>query len=126
MVFKPLSEVDLAQEMPQEVVFYVNPDQLTALVVLANYDRPAGENVIIPHAAGCQSVGVIPYRETQSELPRAVVGMLDVSARPMVPADTLTFTVPFSMYLEMEADAEGSFLSHKAWQKVKDRLPNPA
>ena len=124
LIFKPLSEVDLAKETPQEVVFYVNPDQLTALVVLANYDRPAGENVIIPHAAGCQSVGIIPYREAQSELPRAVVGMLDVSARPMVPADTLTFTVPFAMYLEMEADAEGSFLSHKAWQKVKERIPD--
>ena len=36
---------------------------------------PGGnENVIIPDAAGCQTIGIAPYREAQSERPRAVVG----------------------------------------------------
>lgn len=123
VVFKLLDEVDEERETPQEVVLYANPDQLAALVVLANYDRPAGEHVIIPFAAGCQSIGIIPYREAECEYPRAVVGMMDVSARLMVPSDTVSFTVPYAMYRQMEADADGSFLSHEAWQKVRARIP---
>ena len=123
IVFKPLSEVDPAKDTVREVVFYVNPDQLTALIVLVNYGQAAGrEHVIIPASAGCQSIGVIPYREALSEHPRAVVGMTDVSARPFVPPDILTFTVPFALYQEMENNVPGSFLEKPAWAKVKARI----
>ena len=123
VVFTPLDQVDLAKVTPHEVVFYVNPDQLTALVVLVNYGRAAGqEHVIIPASSGCQSIGIIPYREAAREQPRAVVGMTDVSARPFVPADILTFTVPYALFQEMEANVEGSFLDKKAWEKVRERI----
>ena len=55
VVLKPLSAVEPAVETPQVVVFYANPDQLSALVVLTNYGRVGCNNVTIPFAAGCQS-----------------------------------------------------------------------
>jgi uncharacterized protein (DUF169 family) len=125
LVFKPLSAVDPAAETPQQVVFYANPDQLTALVVLANYGRPGNENVIIPWASGCQGIGIIPYHEAEQQSVRAVVGMVDVSARPFVDPDILSFTVPFPMFQEMESHVEESFLHTHAWEKVKARIPNP-
>jgi len=125
VVFKPLKEVDPEKETPQVVIFYANPDQLAALVVLANYDRGAGDNAIIPHAAGCHSIGIIPYQEAKREKPRAVVGMTDISARPHVSPEVMSFTVPFSRFLEMEANVEGSFLQKKAWQKLRERIPEP-
>src|SRR5450759_3541111 len=81
VVFKPLDKIDTKQEKPQTVVFFVNPDQLSALTVLANYGRGDNENVIIPYAAGCQTIGIYPYREAKSAKPRAVVGLTDLSAR---------------------------------------------
>jgi uncharacterized protein (DUF169 family) len=123
VVFKPLSAVDPAHETPQLVCFLANPDQLSALVVLANYGRPGNENVIIPFASGCQTTILIPYLESQRETPRAVVGNVDISARPYLDPDILTFTAPYALFLQMEADAPASFLSRKAWQKVKARLP---
>ena len=49
VVFKPLADIDSAKEKPQSIIFFVNPDQLSALTVLANYGRDDNENVIIPY-----------------------------------------------------------------------------
>ncbi len=121
VVFKPLAEV--AAEEPRVVVFYANPDQLSALVVLANYGRPGNDNVCIPFGAGCQSICLIPWNEASQERPKAVVGMIDISARPLIDADLLAFSVPFGMFKEMEDNVPGSFLDKHAWHKVTERIP---
>ena len=36
--------------------FLAKPDQLSALVTLANYGRAGGENVIMPAPAVCQAI----------------------------------------------------------------------
>jgi len=124
VVFKPLAEVDPAQEEPQVIVFYANPDQLSALVVLANYNRTGSENVAIPFASGCQSTCLLPFQESFQDKPRAIVGMTDISARPMIDADLLSFSVSLSLFKELEADAQGSFLDKHAWEKVVKRIPD--
>jgi uncharacterized protein (DUF169 family) len=121
VVFRPLSDVDLAKETPQTIIFFVNPDQLSALTVLANYGRGDNENVMIPYAAGCQTIGIYPYREAKSKKPRAVVGLSDLSARVYVRKQLgdphfMTFSVPFSLYEEMEQNVPGSFLQSHTWQ----------
>lgn len=124
VVFKPLSAVVDGEE-PAVVVFYATADQLSALVVLANYGRPGLENVMIPFAAGCQAAFLIPWREARQPRPRAVVGMTDISARPVIDADLLSFSVPLAMFREMEANVPGSFLDRHDWEKVAARIPEP-
>ncbi|MDF2570993.1 MAG: putative ArCR [Sporomusa sp.] len=124
VVFKPLAAVDCTQEEPKVVVFYANPDQLSALVVLANYGRPGNDNVIIPFGAGCQTTCLIPWNEAVQECPKAVVGMTDISARPVIDADLLSFSVPFTMFKEMEGNVPGSFLDKHDWHKVAERIPD--
>ncbi len=121
LVFKPLSQVDQTVERPELVVFYVNPDQLSALTVLANYSREGIENAMIPFASGCQAVFLLPYKEAQRPKPRGVVGLVDITVRPMVGANMLSFTVPFSMFLEMEENIPGSFLTKHIWEKIMQR-----
>lgn len=104
------------------VNFLANPDQLSALVVLANYGRTTTDNVTAPMGAGCQSVCLLPHREPMREPPRAVIGMFDISARPHVDRDLLSFSVPFRMLQEMESNVAGSFLDHRSWQKVRERI----
>lgn len=122
VVFKQLAQVDLAKETPELVVMLANPDQLSALVVLANYDSPVRDNVVAPFGAGCHSICLLPYRESKRANPRAVIGMFDISARPHVDADVLSFTVPFRSFKAMEANVPGSFLERSAWGRVKARL----
>lgn len=124
VVVKPLDDVDQTHDRPQLVVFFAEPDQLSALIVLANYGRAGGQNVIIPFGAGCHTVCIIPYAQSQSESPKAVVGVTDISARPMVDPDILSFTVPFAMFEEMEANVPGSFLEKESWKKVRARIPS--
>jgi uncharacterized protein (DUF169 family) len=121
VVFKPLSQVT-ESEQPVVIVFLVNPDQMSALVVLANYTSDDSQSAIIPHAAGCQSIGIFTYREAQSERPRAVVGLVDPSARRTLRrlgSDLLTVSVPLPLFHRMEADVPGSFLERGTWLALK-------
>ena len=81
VIMKPLRDVDFTRDNVRSITFLVNPDQLSALVVLANHDGEHNENVIIPFAAGCHSIGICTFRENEREHPRAVVGLVDLSAR---------------------------------------------
>jgi len=121
VVFKPLSQVR-ADERPEVVVFLVDPDRLSALVVLANYGRSSNDNVIVPWGAGCQTIGIFAYREARSERPRAVLGLTDLSARLQVARqlghDLMTLTVPMAMFEEMEANVAGSFLERDPWREL--------
>jgi uncharacterized protein (DUF169 family) len=123
VLFKPLSDTDPMADKPENVVFTVDADQLSALVVLANYGRQGMENVSIPQAAGCQQIGIIPWNEAKSENPRAVVGLTDLSARKKVRkllgSEYLLFAMPWKMFLEMESNVEGSFLERLTWQSLQ-------
>ncbi|HEY3280805.1 MAG TPA: DUF169 domain-containing protein [Armatimonadota bacterium] len=123
VLFKPLSEVDEASEMPQVVTFYANADQISALVVLANYGRRGVENVISPMGAGCHTFCLYALAEARREVPRAVLGMFDITARPLVEPHLLTFSMPYRLFQEMEGNVEGSFLETHDWGKVEARLP---
>lgn len=123
VVFKPLADVDLSREKPQSVIFFANPDQLSALTVLANYARGDNEGVIMPYAAGCQAIGIYPYREVVSSKPRAVVGLTDLSARVYVrkqlgDPNFMTFTAPLALFEEMEENVPGSFLERHTWRTL--------
>lgn len=91
-------------------------------MVLANYDRPDNMNVIIPYAAGCQTIGIYPYRESKAKKQRAVVGLTDISARlyirKQLGESLMTLAVPLAMFEEMEENVTGSFLERPTWQKL--------
>lgn len=91
-------------------------------MVFANYGREDNENVIIPYAAGCQTIGIHPYREAGAEKQRAVVGLTDLSARVNIRKrlgdHLMTFALPLDKFEEMEGNAAGSFLERPKWQSL--------
>ncbi|MGD8402286.1 MAG: DUF169 domain-containing protein [Anaerolineales bacterium] len=119
VVFKP-SEQITEQDEPELIVFFVNADQLSALVVMADYNRGNNLSVTAPFGAACQSI-LFGYAEAKRENPRGVIGFFDISQRPAVDRELLTFTVPFRKFQEMEAGVQGSFLEMNAWQKLQER-----
>ncbi len=122
VLVKPLANTDPEQEQVKSVTFFVEPDALSSLVILANYAHPERENVAIPWAAACQVMGILAYRELEQPHPRALVGLTDISARKNTRAtlgkNVLSFTAPWPVFLEMEAHAEGSFLQRETWHAL--------
>jgi hypothetical protein len=61
-------------------------------------------------------------KESEKQDPRAVLGMFDVSARPMVEEDILTLSIPYSVFLKLLENVSGSFLQTESWKKVRRRI----
>jgi uncharacterized protein (DUF169 family) len=112
-----------AADNPEAVVFFARPDVVSGLFTLANFDQVTVHGVVAPFAAGCGSIVQYPYLERDAEAPRAILGMFDVSARPYVPSDILTFAVPMRKFTSMVRNMEESFLITHSWEKVRQRLP---
>jgi uncharacterized protein (DUF169 family) len=123
VVFKPIGDVDPNRETPRTIVFFADPDGLSALTILANYARDDNENVTIPYAAGCQALGIYPYAEADRDKPRAVVGLTDISARLYIRKqlgdNLLSFAVPWALFQEMEGNVAGSFLQRRTWRQLR-------
>ena len=121
IVFKRWDQLDAADE-PEVVISFALPDVLSGLFTLAGFDEARLEAVIAPFSSGCGSIVYYPYQELQAEHPRAVLGMFDVSARPCVPANTLSFAVPWRKFVRMVDQMDESFLITPSWHKVRARM----
>ena len=107
---------------PEVVIFFAQPDVLSGLFTLANFDEAEPDGVFAPFGAGCGSIVQYPYLEKDSGRPRGVLGMFDISARPCVPEETLTFSFPIGKFTRMIDNMEESFLITDSWSKVKKRI----
>ena len=108
----------LETDEPHAVIFFASPDLLSALFTLANYDEEGLHAVISPMGAGCTSIIQYPYFENQKEYPSAILGMFDISARPSVGANELTFAVPMKRFTRMIGNIDESFLLTESWKKL--------
>ncbi len=121
LVFKRWDQLGEADE-PAAVIFFAPPDVLSGLFTLAGFDESDLQAVIAPFGSGCASIIQYPYFENQTDRPRAVLGMFDVSARPGVPAGELTFAVPWRKFVRMVENMDESFLITDSWERIRNRL----
>jgi uncharacterized protein (DUF169 family) len=119
VVFKPLGQVTAGDPIAL-VLFLVNPDQLSALVTLAGFDTGAVETSVAPWGAACQSI-VFALAEAERQAPRGVIGFFDISQRHRVDRETLSYTVPFQQFVDMEANVGDSFLATEPWKELEKR-----
>jgi hypothetical protein len=121
LVFKRWDKLSLKDE-PVAVIFFAEPDVLSGLFTLANYDVADADGVISPFGSGCSSIISYPLEESASASPRCVLGMFDPSARPCIPAETLSFTVPMKRFEQMLGNMDESFLITQSWGMVRSRI----
>jgi uncharacterized protein (DUF169 family) len=120
-VFKPIEQFQ-EDERPEVVAFFGPPDILSGLFTLTNYALELTDAVLAPFGSGCGTILTYPLREAEKEKPRAVLGMFDVSARPMVERDVLTLSMPYAVFLKLLENISGSFLETESWKRVIERI----
>jgi hypothetical protein len=116
------SPFTLSKSNPEVVIFFAQPDVLSGLFTLANFEETDANSVFAPSSAGCATIVKYPYLERDSARPRGVLGMFDISARPYVPKDTLTFALPMKKFVLMIQNMEESFLITSLWGRVRARI----
>ena len=119
IVFQSLEDA-LKEDRPIEVVvFLCDPTRISALTLLAGFGKTTpGPAVIVPYGHACQQIYAIPRAEGESDDPHAVIGMTDLYARRYIPADMLSFAVPFRLYQRMENDIEDSYFGKETWPET--------
>ncbi len=120
-LFKPI-EAFGKDERPEVVVFFAPPDILSGLFTLTQYALERTDGVVAPFGSGCSAILTHPLKEAEKKEPRAVLGMFDVSARPAVERDVFTFAMPYSVFLKLHENVDGSFLQTASWKKVIERI----
>jgi hypothetical protein len=101
----------------RSVTFFVDPDQLSALVVGAHYDCGPDDPppVAAPFGSGCLQL-LPPAGDPQ--VARAVIGATDPAMRPFLPPETLAFTVNRTMFGRLCALDDRSFLHKPFWRNL--------
>ncbi len=97
------------------VTFFVDPDQLAALLLGANYDCSPDDPppVVVPFGSGCSQL--LPLFADTS-VPQAIVGATDIAMRQWLPPDVMAFTATRAMFERLCRLDERSFL-HKPFLK---------
>ena len=121
IVFKRWDKLEESDD-PEVVIFFATPDVLAGLFTLARFDEVEQNAVFTPFGSGCSTIVQYPYLERDSDRPRGVIGMFDPSARPFVPENVVTFSVPMSKFTRMVDNMEESFLITGTWRNIQQRI----
>ena len=118
VVIGPLK--DEYYEFLKTITFYVNPDQLSLLILGAEYNNASAENhpVIVPFGSGCGQMAAL-IGELDADLPQAVIGATDIAMREHFPPDILAFTVNKPMFKQLCDLGENSFLYKGFWKRLQ-------
>ena len=119
--FVRMDHIDNLDEV-EGILFFAVPDVLSGLCSWAFYDNNADDAVCTRFASGCCSIVTFAATENARGGRSCFIGMLDPSARPLVPKDELTFTIPAGRFKEMMDTMDQSALFQKAYSIVRKRI----
>ena len=121
-VFMPLEQVNMEKYKPLLVIFFVNMDQLSGLIMLSNYDT--SNYAKLAFGSNCTSFILEPLLELEKgDPPRAVVGSLsECVSRRFVKKDEATFTIGYERLLDLYGNIDESFLKTSIWKIVENRM----
>jgi hypothetical protein len=109
-------------ENVRAVIFPVSVVELSGLVTLAGSVMPGTDPVQVPQGADCNSITAFVYAQADLAEPRAVLGMLGVDGREVMRKrfrdDTLTLTLPASLFQRMEQEANDCVFQTPSWKNL--------
>lgn len=110
------------EDMPQVVTFFAPIDIVAALHMLAYYDYPTIDGVISPWGGGCEATVGHAMKQTLSGGDKCVLGVFDVHARRYIKSDVMTFSAPYSRFVQMVGNMDKCFLNTFVWNDLRKRV----
>jgi hypothetical protein len=105
------------------ITFFASPDTLSGLTAWAWFDNNADDAVTTRFGSGCSTVVSDAVRENRRGGKRTFIGCFDISVRPHLAPDELSFTIPTSRLREMLLTLrQSSLFGTPAWQKLRGRI----
>ena len=106
----------------EALLFFATPDILAGLCSWAFYDNNSADAVVTQFSSGCASIVTRAISANKSDGRSCFIGMLDPSARPLIPENELTFTIPMCRLMEMLETMDDSSLYQKAFSALRRRI----
>lgn len=106
----------------EAILFFATPDILSGLCTWAFYDNNSSDAVTTQFASGCAAIVSFAINENRKNGNRCFLGMFDPSARPLVPENELTLTIPMCRFKRMLETMNDSALFQKAFSIIKKRI----
>lgn len=102
----------------KSVTFFVNPDQLSTLMIGAQYHSSPQDPspVIAPFGSGCMEL--YPFRDP--DIVQASIGATDIAMRQHIPPDILAFTVTKPMFERLCSLDKRSFLYKPFLKRLRE------
>ena len=122
VIFKGLEDLK-EDEIPQSVIFTVNPVELTALIQINTSFRTKGAYVLTPQASSCQAIGSFTFAQGESDDPKPILSPIDFAGKRkmkhFIPNEYMHLSVPWKLFLKLEEVSKKSVLQTELWQKYK-------
>ncbi len=104
------------------LICFATPDILSGLASWAFYDNNSEDAVSTPFASGCAAIIRMAVRENQNNGNRCFIGMLDPSARLLLPENELAFIIPACRLQTMLQTMDDSAIYQHAFSVVRKRI----
>ena len=122
VIFKGLEDLKDG-EIPQSVIFTVNPIELTALIQINSSFRDNDACILTPQASACQAIGNFVFREAESDNPNPILGPIDFAGRSkmkhFIPNEYMMVSMPWKLFLKLEKISKNSVLETDFLKRFK-------
>lgn len=120
VIFKAIENLEEG-EIPDSVIFTLNPMELSAVLQLNGSFRSENATVVTPQASACQAVGSFTFQQNELDIPNPVLSPLDFAARRhmkhFIPNDYMCLSMPWKLFLKLEELSENSVFQTDFWSE---------
>ena len=104
------------------ILFWGTPDIISGLCAWAYYDNNDPHAVSAQFGSGCSSIVSFAVKENRDKGRSCFLGMLDPSARPLIPKNEMSFVIPINRFMEMMETMKDSALFQHAFSIIRKRI----
>lgn len=107
---------------PDLVVAFVDPDQLSGMLVLHGYNKAAYDAAIATTVSGCASMLRIPFAEMKKEQPRAVITGTDLAQRHFMDENLVALSIAGWEFDHILDITEECYFHSPVFKKIRLRI----